>query len=172
VVDELEVVVGLLVDVDEDVVEDEVVLVVVVGGTTPTLQPVAMPNGIGAAFVSRRLRRESPMTAVALPDATVLKVTFATLTTLFGPSRRVFWIPETMLEPLVKVLELAAGAGENSVVFPPPTDAIVATAGVYVNVTEYPPSESVPASIRSSAMNCCPGCVVAGQERLASPVAA
>jgi hypothetical protein len=76
------------------------------------------------------------------------------------------------VDPLVKVAEFVVGEPPNSVVLPPATDAIVATAGPYVIVTEYAPSGMVPASISSSARNCCPGWVVAGQERLASPVAA
>jgi hypothetical protein len=75
-----------------------------------------------------------PMTAV--PAATVLKVTFATLTTFFGPSRRVFWRPETMVEPLVNVPAFVVGVLANSAVLPPATEAIVATPVLYVMVTE------------------------------------
>ena len=56
-----------------------------------------------------------------------MKVIFATLTMFFGPSRRVFWRPETMVEPLLKVPEFAVGELANSGVLPPATEAIVAT---------------------------------------------
>jgi hypothetical protein len=87
----------------------------------------------------------------------VLNVIFATLTTFLGPSRRVLWRPEMMVEPLVKVPEFAVGELANSGVLPPATEAIVATPVLYVIVTEYAPSAMLPASIESCARNCCPG---------------
>jgi hypothetical protein len=73
---------------------------------------------------------------MAFPVATAFNVIFATLTTFFGPSRRVLCRPETIVDPLVNVAGFAVGADANSGVFPPPTDAIVATAVLYVRVTE------------------------------------
>ena len=158
VVDEVVVVVGWVVVVLDVVVVGgcvvvvEVVVVVVVAGTTDTVQPVAVAE-IALPVVSNKERNVSPITASAGVEATTLNVTFATLTTPVGPVRFVFCNPEMRVDPLVNVLGAVVGLPMNSDVFPPATEAIVTTAGSYVNVIPYAPSGALPTSITSSVMN-------------------
>ena len=58
-----------------------------------------------------------------------MNVIFATLATPVGLVRLVFCRPDRIVEPLVKVAELAVGGLENSGVVPAATDAIVSIVG-------------------------------------------
>ena len=165
VVVELVVVIGsVVVEVTRvDVVVD---VVVDAGFVTDTAQPVPVAGVIGVELVSYRWLTVSPMDAVALAVATTLKVISATLTTPFGESKLELWNAAMLVVPGVGVF--VVGVPENSVVFPPATDATVTSAGSYVSVTEYAPSAVVgPTSIVSSVTNCWPACAIAGQERVA-----
>jgi len=67
------------------------------------------------------------MDAVVLAVATTWKLISATLTTPFGESRLELWNAAMVVIPGVGVF--VAGVPENSVVFPPATDATVTTPG-------------------------------------------
>jgi hypothetical protein len=152
------------------VVVEVLVVVVVVGTVTETRQPIGVTGVMGLELVSKRLLTVRPRLAELFMLATVLKVTRATLTTPVGPSSRVVWNAEILVEPLVNVLEFVVGLPENSDVLPPITEAMVTTVGSYVSVIVYAPSGVVPTSKRTSMVNWVPGAEVAGHERV--PVAA
>ena len=114
-----------------------VVVDVVVVVTPPlmiTVHPVVPVTAIGLAAVSKSVRIVSPMFVEPLAVGATLKVTFAMLTTPVGPVGLNCWNADIGVDPVVNVPMFVVGAGWNSAVLPPATDAIVTFAGSNVMV--------------------------------------